>query len=277
MDAYRVLGVSRESPPDVVTSAYRTLARVSHPDAHPTATPDERARYEHVMATLNDAYAHIRAEWRDPVARAVANDAAAPPPAHPPDTCSICGWSPVLVSTLEFQEGIVFARRRYSMHQPFCRECSLAVGRAYQNRTLLTGWWGVTLFLTNFGVIARNARALRRAARARRPRRGQDGAPDGPLDRGQSVFLRPGSWAVLASVVFLVAIVLGTGMFRSGHSGAPLAVGSCLRGVDPMVVVSCTDVHDAVVVRGAAEPRSCPPSADSYVTLAGRTYCVRNS
>ena len=50
-DPYEVLGVRKDSPPEVVEAAYKALARVRHPDAGGT---DEQ------MAELNRAFAAVK-------------------------------------------------------------------------------------------------------------------------------------------------------------------------------------------------------------------------
>jgi curved DNA-binding protein CbpA len=73
-DPYRILQVQHDADPDVVSAAYRVLARKVHPDA---STPLNEAE-ERRMTDLNWAYAIVR----DPVKRSMweADRRRAPPP-----------------------------------------------------------------------------------------------------------------------------------------------------------------------------------------------------
>ena len=80
-DPFRILQVQPDADPDVVTAAYRVLARKVHPDA---ATPLNRAE-ERRMIDLNWAYAIVR----DPVKRATwESDRRRAPPPTPAETAT---------------------------------------------------------------------------------------------------------------------------------------------------------------------------------------------
>lgn len=85
-DYYAILEVSEHASPEVITSAYRSLARKFHPDANPSPEADARMKAINVAyAVLGDhnkraAYDRQRAAAKQPPLRTPAS--APPPPAQ---------------------------------------------------------------------------------------------------------------------------------------------------------------------------------------------------
>jgi len=55
-DYYKILGVTRNATDDEVKKAYKTLAKVHHPDRHSNATPAEQKKQEKLFKDLGQAY-----------------------------------------------------------------------------------------------------------------------------------------------------------------------------------------------------------------------------
>lgn len=80
-DPFRILQVQPDADPDVVTAAYRVLARKVHPDASSSLSEAEERR----MVDLNWAYSVVR----DPVKRAKwESDRRRAPPPTPAETAT---------------------------------------------------------------------------------------------------------------------------------------------------------------------------------------------
>jgi hypothetical protein len=276
MDAHEMLGVSPDATSEEVTQAYRRLARTLHPDVHPGSSPEERERYSRLMTRLNHAYRSISSPR---AARGV--DGWKPRGVRDPtrDECSMCGHAPAASVTFRYQEGALFARRRYSLRSTLCRDCGRAVGRAHQDRTLRRGFWGPTLFVTNVGVVVDNARSLRTITRLGRPTRavGVRARLPTPMPPGDPVALRAGFWTLPLVVVLLVFGVIG---FRAlaGPDPSPAASfvpGACLVGTDPYAPVPCHDHHDAHVVALVDRTGKCPASTHASVVEGRGVLCVR--
>jgi len=286
MQAHETLGVAPDATAEEVTRAYRRLARALHPDAHPGATPEKRAQAEAAMALVNGAYREItvRSKPRQS-ARGQAERGGVATPGDGRDSrprgCSICGHGPAASLSFEYQEGFLFSRRRISQRSRLCRDCGRAVGRSHQERTLRRGFWGPTLFVSNVGVVVRNARTLRRAESLARPARvpGAAGPLDEPMSPGSPMVCRAGFW-VLPVIIGLVACIwAGVGVGDPGAAATErhLSPGSCLVGLHTVTAVPCTEAHDAVIVARADLPSKCPDVAQAYLEDGmKRVLCVHS-
>jgi hypothetical protein len=127
--------------------------------------------------------------------------------------------------------GKVFLMQARSQEGPFCRDCGVATFRDLQNRTLMTGWWGVlSLLVFSWTIPLYNLRSLLQVRRLGPPVR--DPAVISPLpaprDPGAPLWLRPGPLVALAviavvAMLVLVAVVLLTRL--SSLEAPPTGVG----------------------------------------------------
>ncbi|MHB8288334.1 MAG: J domain-containing protein [Acidimicrobiales bacterium] len=92
-----------------------------------------------------------------------------------------------------------------------CRTCGLATFRKVTNRTLLTGWWGVTPMFMNIAILAQNLFSLHQINRLDAPRRNPEFLSShlAPLAPGKPMLLRGGIWvSIVACVVIGFAVFL---------------------------------------------------------------------
>lgn len=292
-DPFDILGVSRTATDHEIAAAYRSLARQFHPDAHPEATADEKTVYETAMARINEAYGAIRN--RDDRERRLRDErtgrfgrpgtgpgagARSTSPHRPPgpDECVLCGCAPAQVFSFVHQIGMIISSQRGVTEASLCRLCALAVGRSQQNRTLVTGWWGLLAFFTNFAVVFANAGQLRQAHRLGMPRPVANvvGRTPGPMHPGRPVHRRAGLY-VAAVIVGFVAFV-GIGAAR--NQSRPTATDrSCVKtavrsGEVGFVATSCSGSHYGKIVEVANSIAGCPPATDDTGIAGGRVYCI---
>jgi hypothetical protein len=99
---------------------------------------------------------------------------------------------------------------------PFCRSCGIATFRDMQNRTLLTGWWGViSLLVLGWATPLYNLISRRRVLRLGPPVRDPaviSPLPE-PLPPGRPLWMRPGPVVALAvltvlATLFVVAVLV---------------------------------------------------------------------
>ena len=86
-----------------------------------------------------------------------------------------------------------------------CRTCGLATFRKITNRTLLTGWWGVTPMFMNIAILAQNLFSLHQINRLDPPRRNPEFLSShlAPLAPGKSMLFRGGIWVSIAACVVI--------------------------------------------------------------------------
>jgi hypothetical protein len=169
----------------------------------------------------------------------------------------------------------VIASALHTAEASLCRDCALSYGRAKQNSTLLTGWWGVLAPFRNMAAIVRNARNLRAASKLSSPRANE---PDvvamfpHALHPGRSVFRRPGAWVSTIVVLIVGGIVAGS---ASSSEQVGWVVGSCVKGYTVTTPVACSSPHDGRIIAIKTTAVACPASAESYVEDSdGTTYCI---
>jgi hypothetical protein len=124
--------------------------------------------------------------------------------------CRLCGSAPAAEVSFHQHVGMVLLMQARSRPGPYCRCCGIATFRDLQNRTLLTGWWGV-LSLLVFGWVTplRNLLALRRVRRLAPPVR--DPAVisplPAPLPPGRPLWMRLGPVVALAVLIVFATLV----------------------------------------------------------------------
>ncbi len=289
---YEVLGVSQDADRSEIEDAYRVLVQRFHPDSHVDAGPMERDLLETQMARINLARDVLsdparRAEHDRELAMASRLESLRFPG---PGDCLFCGSTPAEPVKFRQQTGMIVARRIRSLEGPMCRDCALSVGRSLQNRTLMTGWWGVISFVVNLYYVAANASALSRSAALDAPERSpQVMAPlSGPMDPGPSVFGRLGFWLVAAVVALIIyAGANDNSNSASGSGYAPSTagslavtnparweVGSCVSGYSVVRPVSCRSPHTGMIVASATTASRCPSQSDAYVEDGYLVWCI---
>jgi hypothetical protein len=191
--------------------------------------------------------------------------------AHATGSCEHCGASPATHVTFRQVTGLVLAWRVRKVPVVACGPCAVAVGRQVQQRTLVTGWWGVFATVVNLWALVRNGVELRRAARLPRP----VATMRPPLAAGRPVMLRPAMLVPLGIVgVFVAALA-------AADDPVTWRAGSCVRvpageTVDHVEVVDCGSPHEGKIVAVADDESSCPFTADGWVEVPGssKAYCV---
>jgi hypothetical protein len=185
-----------------------------------------------------------------------------PGPGGAPGTCQVCGAAPAVSSTFRHETGAVLVRFRRRQDGEFCRDCGRAIGRSFQNRTLLTGWWGLISLVTNLYSVAANAAALIKLRGLGAPQGGDPGARREP---GRPVFLRVGVIVPLLIVAVVVFVVVRTPSRVNG-----LEAGDCFSMVGSRVDrVSCSAPNEGKVVAVADDEDACPASADQVLVPSG--------
>jgi len=280
---FDVLGVPESASDDEVASAHRRLAREFHPDAHPGASATERASYEAAMAKINVAYDAIKTAQRRANSARAEETGTGVRAARAPGAgeCDLCGSVPARPFVFEYQTAWLLSVRRYLSSVELCRQCALVMGRGHQNRTLYTGWWGVAALFTNFGVVARNARQLRRARQLPLPQQQPDvmGPLEYPAPHSKGMFRRGGVWF---ATVLLVGLCVAVLLIGQNASTRPAAVpgawdaSSCVRGTERPIPIDCSQPHDAMIVGLVFNSAGCPASADGYITRPRDAfiYCI---
>jgi len=84
----------------------------------------------------------------------------------------------------------------------FCRNCGLATFRQMQNRTLITGWWGVISFFVNIGSLLGNLGAWSKFHSLAAP----DEAHTVALDPGPPLYRRGGIWFAAIAIAILASM-----------------------------------------------------------------------
>lgn len=309
MDHYGVLGVDADASPDEITRAYRDLAKAFHPDQHPGASAAAQARYGEAMGAINHAYNVLK----DPARRRDYDATLAE--AHADDTrrrpvegeCVLCGHGPAEEFEFSYQNAWLIRATRYTQGLSMCGPCALCIGRSHQNRTLMTGWWGVFSFFRNLAVVFTNARELHRAAKLAPPRPVPDVvAPlPTPLDAGRPVFARCGLYVTIAAFAMLGAMGAadqeetsvaaaptgqaggifgqqtssGGGIYADAPSteepDAGWAVGACVQGpAHSVVAVECSEPNDGEIVDSVTDKDYCPDEADAYIEDDAVVWCI---
>jgi hypothetical protein len=274
LNAYETLGVATTASDAQIAVAYRQLARQFHPDAHPGARPAERRRYQEAMSRINAAHDLLK----DPARRQAYDSAPEPEPrGRPPGSneCDLCGYAPAAQFAFSYQQGKITSAFRYSVSAKLCQQCAYSVGRAEQNKTLITGWWGLFAFFTNFVVVFNNASALQRARQLGIPRPipGVVAPLSKPLDPGKSVLQRRG--AAFAAVVLTVVIGVAALSIANYKPSPHFAKGYCVTvNGGKAKAVNCSDPHDGVIVDKVSSKDAC--ISNGYVVVGSDIYCVNN-
>jgi hypothetical protein len=216
--------------------------------------------------------------------------APAPAPASPrgplPGECRLCGSAPAADVSLRQHVGMVLLMSARTRPGPFCRRCGIATFRDLQNRTLLTGWWGVlSLLVLNWATILRNLWALRQVRRLGPPVRDPSviSPLPAPLAPGLPLWRRPGPLvplllAAVAAAVLVHAVTAPQGV----DPGSSSLVGRCvtIAGGRLDSLVDCSGPHDGVIVDrvpGAVGIDPCATGDAFRFVLEDVVLCVDRS
>jgi hypothetical protein len=197
---------------------------------------------------------------------------AAPPRSPDPDRCQQCGSWPARPVIFRQVTGFLLAFNVQTREMNACRSCGLAIGRAQQSKTLVTGWWGILSFICNILAVFRNGVNLVRVGRLDPP----VGGVAAPLASGRSAFLRAGA-------IFAVLLV-GAWIFIANRSDDPAtwSEGNCVRysldnrGEEIANPVRCSESNDGRILAAVSSGDLCPVQSDGFVELDGSAtlYCV---
>ena len=186
--------------------------------------------------------------------------------------CEQCGNWPARPVTFRRVTGFLLAFRVHEQKLTACRSCGLAIGRATQSKTLITGWWGILSFICNILAIFRNGVNLVRVGRLDPP----IGGSGTPLDAGRSAFLRSG--------MLVVVLLLGAWIFVANNADGPASwsEGNCVRysfdggGQEIVEPVHCDNANDGLIVATVISEDRCPRETDGLVEVDGSAmlYCI---
>ena len=179
------------------------------------------------------------------------------PTGSPVTVCQQCGAIPVASASFRSVLGVILLFWVRTTTGTWCRDCGRSIGRSEQNRTLLTGWWGVISGVVNVVNVLANASLLLRFGRLGAP---TGGAQASRLEPGRPALLRPGA------LVLLVGAVLVGGLVVVGSRQPPFGVevGDCyeIQRGGRIRSVDCTERHDGRVVGLTRNTGECPDTAD---------------
>ena len=211
-------------------------------------------------------------DWfRSPVGQTT--DATPALPGSPdPGRCEQCGSWPARPVIFRQVTGFLLAFNVQTREMNACRSCGLAIGRAQQSKTMVTGWWGILSFICNILAVFRNGVNLMRVGRLDPP----VGGVTAPLASGRSAFLRAGA-------IFAVVLV-GAWIFIANRSDDPAtwSEGNCVRfsldstGAEVANPVRCSESNDGRILAAVSSDDLCPVESDGYIEpdSSAMLYCV---
>jgi len=292
-DFYDILGVSRKATAEEIRSAYRSLAKAFHPDAHSSEGDEAIAAYSEKMSRITEAYEVLSDEASRRRYDAIGGDAwrqssEATFTMRTPNAteCMFCAHSPVATATLRQNKGFIWMRKHAKFTIRACRGCGLALSREMQNRTLIQGWWGLISFFANFVAMIGNAFAIRKFDKLDDPQPPADkvSRPNyEPAYQGASIFKRPGVY--VAAVAISIALIYVANQHSSGGQNNNWAVDSCVAGNEKYItsVVSCQNPHFGLIVSITGNSTLCPTNTTIYFTEQqvdpepGKIVCIDSS
>lgn len=282
VDAFDFLGIPDTATESDISSAWKRLARLSHPDMHPSATPEQRIALTDRMAVINAAYD----EFREPVRREnlrrirqsqdgahadTTTTGTQPRTTYRPprfaDGCEMCGLAPARKFTFQQITGQIFRDLVRTFEARLCRDCAQAIGREMQSKTLITGWWGVFAILRNVYAIGNNTYGLLLAGRMP-PISSSGNYVASPLPVGAPLFKRLRTWVGLGVTATIVGIIISGGVDELNRPS--MGVGACVSGYSSVEAVSCDGRHDGKIVSIANTRFLCPVSTEEYIPFGSK-------
>jgi hypothetical protein len=161
---------------------------------------------------------------------------------------------------------MVLLMQARSREGPFCRSCGIATFRDLQNRTLMTGWWGVlSLLVFSWSTPLRNLRSLLRVRRLGAPVRDPAVISPlaAPLPPGRPLWKRPGPLVplVLAAAALLLVVRAVTAPQLIDPTSDSL-VGQCVVVVGgELRPAGCSGPHDGRIVQKVSPGTLADPCA----------------
>jgi hypothetical protein len=147
------------------------------------------------------------------------------------------------------------------------------MSREVLNKTLLTGWWGLISFFTNWYAVFVDTKALWRFRNMPEP----TGTPQRPpLARGKALYQRAGVYVAVVAMLIAGTVVIAF----STETEASDFDGKCVSfdaGHTKVLERSCSDSHDGRVVGVVANRTDCPATTDGSMRLKAdddRVLCV---
>lgn len=137
---YKAMGVQSSATADEIKSAYRKLAKETHPDTSQNVSSEKFHKISAAYEILNDPLR--RAEYDSSAYQASAQEAKTR--AIDPICCSRCGQvtaQPRYVVFFRVYSFVVMTTRR-PVQGIFCASCAKKEGLKSSFITLFTGWWG---------------------------------------------------------------------------------------------------------------------------------------
>ena len=236
------LGVPSDASRAEIAAAYRRLAKQVHPDAHPSASLEDRRARESAMARLNLAYSAARgAAARLAVVREPEEPVRFPP--TPPGACDVCGASPVDTYVVKLRSAWMASALHNAPELELCDACA---------RTL--------------GLVLPREPSPAPSAGPGAP------SPHSTPRRHPQRLIR----LVLAAALVTIATFVAITTVPSSPQPPTVAVGGCVRWSGRYVAVSCGDPHSGRVVSVASAPSACPARA-SFAHRKDKTYCIDTS
>ena len=281
LSLYADLGVTRQATTEEISTKYHELVFEFHPDRHVGAGDLDLAAYNEKMSKITYAYEVLS---NDETRRQYDHSFGGPRPSEPKDNvratpkrpndsqCMFCASTPVVTVTLRRGVGMLFDRRHYSYTIRSCKSCGTEMFRQFQNATLVSGWWGIISFFTNFYYVVANFMAYRVLRTLPEPVR-----PTGPIYAPRPEPGSPGRPLVARAGVWIAIVALGlavsyAGVFThpkhyalNGHSHN-FVVGACVANSGNNIYgeVSCTSKHFAKIVAITTSNSLCPVTMDYY-------------
>jgi hypothetical protein len=282
--AFAVLGVEPSASLAEAQTAYRTRARLLHPDR--VAEPDRPAA-SRAMAQLNDAWEVVQKTCGATAAPSRAPlDDAQPLLARLPRAgeCDLCGWAPAEVITLRRITGLLIVWRAFRGSYQLCRGCGDGMYAAVQSTTLIRGWWGVLPVLANLITLLRNRSAITKHRFAVGPPQTRDPAVATQFQKSQpyrSPWRRPGPIIATLIAATLVAAVVDDA-YHNAHPTPvtytlPTGVGDCVTASGQTVACTATNAAYKLVQLVTATDQ-CDPDNGSTATFTqdttGLIFCA---
>jgi hypothetical protein len=291
---FLILGISPSASGEEIAAAWREKAKRLHPDLFQDVSHELQAAMTTEMARVNSAYQYLKSDLDE--ARRLfgqvhdfgANTSTDPPnssqqsrshTAHVRPHCELCGALNVQDFKFSRQVGLIFQRRIASVELKLCRSCALAVGRDFQSRTLLSGWWGLISFFANAAYVWQNSAQLRTANSMADP-----AAPVGyrvdSLDPGRPVWKRARSWPAPLIICGWLAFSFAyspddsTSTRQQDEAIADWETGTCVEGASLLGPIDCSEPHRGKIVSKTTSESECPSTAELFARDGLLVYCI---
>ena len=208
---YEVLRVPVNAGDDEIVAAHIRLVSLLDPDLHPRASAAAKQELREAVKLVDTARGVLtRPALRREHDSELGKPAPSEPPADPTNTdgCMICGSTPANHVVFRRQQGMLYRRRIWRVEGTVCRDCGRSVGRDWQSRTLIAGWWGmISLFVNSYYVLANTVELFGLFGLDRPDRDPATASPlPAPLDPKPPLILRLGPLFFVALIVVIILV-----------------------------------------------------------------------